>query len=475
MRHLAERGLTNYWGYSPLAWLAPHAGYATGCLGQQLREVKSMVRALHRAGIEVLLDVVLNHSAEGDHNGPTLSLRGIDNRSYYRLDRDDPSRYLDTTGCGNTLDLAREPGRRLALECLRYWASAVRVDGFRFDLATCLGREERGFSARARLLREIEADPLLSGLKLIAEPWDLGAGGYRLGEFPAGWAEWNDRTRDTVRRFWRGESGQAPELRRRLAGSPDLFPAKARGALASVNYVTSHDGFTLADLVAYEHKHNEGNGEGNHDGPGLNWSRNWGREGDTEDAAIRAVRERVRRSLLATVVCCRGVPMLLAGDELGRTQRGNNNAYCQDNTVSWLDWRLDPERGALLDFTTALLATRRAIGALGAENFPPSPGPLWFGADGAWLDLAGAAEPRDGPPGPACGVVLGGDAGGRPRWLLLLNPSADGLGFILPAAAGRAGRELVHTGRVPAAWNGGPVDLPAHSLVVLELLREPPP
>ena len=336
--HLQHRGLRNYWGYSPLGFCAPHAGYATGGLGEQVVQFKTMVRELHRAGLEVILDVVFNHSAEGDHTGPVLSLKGLDNAAYFRLPEREKDRYLNYTGCGNTLDCGQPAVHRLVLESLRYWAREMRVDGFRFDLATVLGREGKGerFDAGATLLERIAEDDELRDLKLIAEPWDVGPEGYQLGRFPAPWAEWNDRYRDTVRRFWRGDPGTLGDLATRLAGSRDLFTDKK--PTCSVNFVACHDGFTLADLVSYEHKHNERNGEDNRDGADDNRSRNWGQEGPTEDPGIRAARDRARRNLLATLALSQGVPMLLYGDEIGRSQGGNNNAYCQDNPTSWVDW-----------------------------------------------------------------------------------------------------------------------------------------
>jgi glycogen operon protein len=331
--HLWRQGKVNYFGYNPLGFSAPHGSYATAD-GRQVDEFKTMVRELHRAGIEVILDVVFNHSAEGNHLGPTLSLKGIDNRSFYRLQPENRR--------GNTLHAGQSAARHLILASLRYWVEEMHVDGFRFDLAPCLGREERDFSAHSTLLRLLRSDPVVATVKLIAEPWDLGPGGYRLGEFPDGWCEWNDRYRDTLRAFWRGDRGLLPTLSRRLLASPDIFAGKHRPPHNSVHFVTSHDGFTLHDLVSYESKHNWDNGEQNRDGHDHNLSRNWGVEGPTDSEEIVELREQIKRCLLATLALSQGVPMLSHGDELGRTQRGNNNVYCQDGPLTWIHWELQP-------------------------------------------------------------------------------------------------------------------------------------
>ncbi|MEM9058456.1 MAG: glycogen debranching protein GlgX, partial [Pseudomonadota bacterium] len=323
--HLRDRGLVNYWGYNALSFFAPHPGYAHA---EPVTEFKTMVRGLHEAGIEVILDVAFNHTAEGGEGGPTLSFRGIDNLSWYWLTRDN-AHYLNYSGCGNTVSLAGDPGARLVLDCLRYWVDEMQIDGFRFDLAPVLGREGRGFDPQAALMQAIGNDPVLAGTKLIAEPWDVGPGGYCLGRFPPRWSEWNDRYRDTVRAFWRGDAGRLGEFAGRLAGSSDVFHGRPEGPLASINLITAHDGFTLRDLVSYEAKHNEANGEDNRDGHSHNLSWNCGAEGETLDPAVRRLRLRYQRSLLATLLLSQGVPMLLAGDEAGRSQGGNNNAYCQ--------------------------------------------------------------------------------------------------------------------------------------------------
>ncbi len=354
---LWEAGHANYWGYSTLGYFAPHADYAGGFLGQQVIEFKTMVRELHRAGLEVYLDVVYNHTAEGDHLGPTLSLRGLDNASYYRLKGSNRRRYADVTGCGNTLDVGRPAVRRLILDSLRYWVREMRVDGFRFDLAPALGRDDGAFDRGAWLFAAIAEDPDLARVKCIAEPWDLGPGGYRLGQFPPSWGEWNDRFRDAARGFWRGDFATAGELAERLAGSRDLFGRD--GARRSVNYVACHDGFTLADTVAYEGKNNHANNEGNHDGHHHNLSCNWGCEGPTDDPAVLAIRRRVKRSLLATLACSVGVPMLSHGDELGRSQGGNNNPYCQDNETCWVDWAAADRE--LLELTRRVMEVHRKV------------------------------------------------------------------------------------------------------------------
>jgi glycogen operon protein len=349
-KRLLNLGLVNYWGYNSIGFFAPDARYSTGSRGEQVFEFKTMVKAFHRAGIEVLLDVVYNHSGEGNELGPTLSFRGIDNASYYRLPSHDLRRTEDYTGCGNSLNLRHPRVLQLVLDSLRYWVVEMHVDGFRFDLATTLARDPTEFNSLSRFFMTIQQDPVLSRVKLIAEPWDLGPGGYRLGSFPPGWSEWNGRYRDCVRRFWRGDDGQIAEFASRVAGSSDIFQVNGRGPLASVNFITCHDGFTLHDLVSYERKRNLANGEENRDGASENYSRNWGAEGETSSVTVRRQRERIKRNMLATLAFSQGVPLLSAGDEMGRTQRGNNNAYCQDNLVSWVDWKLSEHDRKLLDF-----------------------------------------------------------------------------------------------------------------------------
>ncbi|MFD4612333.1 MULTISPECIES: glycogen debranching protein GlgX [unclassified Streptomyces] len=358
--HLLRRGLRNYWGYNSIGYFAPHAGYASsGTAGAQVGEFKRMVRALHAAGIEVILDVVYNHTAEANEYGPTLSLKGVDNQRYYRL-QPDARRYADYTGCGNTLHVVQPNVLRLITDSLRYWVTEMGVDGFRFDLAAALARAMHDVDMLSPFLAVIAQDPVLRRVKLIAEPWDVGSGGYQVGAFPPLWTEWNDRYRDTVRDFWRHALPDVREMGYRLSGSSDLYAWGGRRPYASVNFVTSHDGFTLRDLVSYERKHNEANGEGNRDGTDDNRSWNCGAEGETDDERVRALRRRQLRNLVTTLLLSTGVPMLVAGDELGRTQGGNNNAYCQDNETGWLDWSLleDPGWRELSELTSRLIALR---------------------------------------------------------------------------------------------------------------------
>ncbi|MEK7731462.1 MAG: glycogen debranching protein GlgX, partial [Planctomycetota bacterium] len=359
-RRLAQLGLTNYWGYNTIGFFAPDGRFATDGLGRQVHEFKTMVKTLHRAGLEVILDVVYNHTAEGDHLGPTLSFRGIDNAAYYHLDPNDRRAYRNFTGCGNSLNMTHPRVRQLVIDSLHYWVGEMHVDGFRFDLATTLARDAKGVDGALAFFATLRDDPVLAQVKLIAEPWDVGEGGYHLGRFPPGWAEWNDRYRDTVRRFWRGDAGQIGAFASRLTGSNDLFEPRDRGPCAGVNFVTSHDGLTLHDVVNFERKHNEANGEDNRDGGDENFSCNWGVEGSTDDELINHTRERMKRNLFATLAFSQGVPMLTAGDEFGRTQRGNNNAYCQDNEISWVDWDMDDSGNNFFAFVTGVLAIRGA-------------------------------------------------------------------------------------------------------------------
>ncbi|MCI0702735.1 MAG: glycogen debranching protein GlgX [Planctomycetia bacterium] len=350
-RHLLEKGLTNYWGYNTLSFFAPQISYNSSSNPlSPVQEFKSMVRSLHAAGIEVILDVVYNHTAEGNQLGPTLSWRGIDNAAYYRLSPDDARYYMDFTGCGNTLNMRHPKVLQLIMDSLRYWVIEMRVDGFRFDLASTLARELFEVDRLGAFFDIIHQDPVLSQVKLIAEPWDVGPGGYQVGNFPPGWTEWNGKYRDNVRKFWKGDGGTASEFAIRLAGSSDLYEWSGRKPYASINFVTCHDGFTLHDLVGYNEKHNEANGEENRDGANDNESWNCGQEGPTNDPAINELRERQKRNFVATLMLSQGVPMLLAGDELSHTQKGNNNTYCQDNELTWLDWNLTPEKEAFLEF-----------------------------------------------------------------------------------------------------------------------------
>jgi glycogen operon protein len=358
-RHLEVQGLTNYWGYNSVGYFAPERRFAASKTpAGSVREFKRMVRALHAAGLEVILDVVYNHTAEGNHLGPMLSLKGIDNASYYRLVGDNPRYYMDFTGCGNTLNMQSPQVLQLIMDSLRYWVLEMHVDGFRFDLASALARELFDVDRLAAFFDIIHQDPVLSQVKLIAEPWDLGQGGYQIGNFPVLWTEWNGKYRDSVRRFWRGDGGTVSELATRLSGSNDLYAHNGRQPYASINFITAHDGFTLHDLVSYNEKHNEANLEENRDGENNNLSSNCGAEGPTDDADIRALRERQQRNFLATLMLSQGVPMISHGDELGRTQHGNNNAYCQDNEISWIDWNLDDDKRTLLSFAQKLVHFR---------------------------------------------------------------------------------------------------------------------
>ena len=443
-RHLVERGLTNYWGYNTIGFFAPDQRFAAG--DEPVTEFKAMVRRLHAAGIEVILDVVYNHTAEGDHQGPTLSFRGIDNAAYYRLDPGDPSRYVDYTGTGNTLSAVHPRTLQLIMDSLRYWITEMHVDGFRFDLASALARELHDVDKLGSFFDIIHQDPLISQVKLIAEPWDLGEGGYQVGNFPIGWAEWNGRYRDLVRRFWRGTGGQAAELAYRLTGSSDLYAQGGRLPHASINFVTAHDGFTLADLVSYERKHNEANGEDNRDGDDHNESMSFGVEGPTDDPEVLEARARQQRNFLATLLLSQGVPMLLAGDELGRSQGGNNNAYAQDNPISWFDWSLADGQRQLLDFTSGLISVFREHPVLRRRRF--FQGRRIRGStvkDLTWL-APGGAEMTDaewqGEGIRALGLRLAGDAidDRGPRGerivddtlLLLLNAGEEDVEFTLP-------------------------------------------
>jgi isoamylase len=367
-KHLVDKGLHNYWGYDSIGYFAPAGRYSSsGSLGQQVLEFKAMVRTLHRAGLEVILDVVYNHTAEGNQLGPTLSFRGIDNEVYYHLAPDDPHSYYDVTGTGNTLNVRQPQTLRLIMDSLRYWVLEMHVDGFRFDLASALAREFYAVDRLSAFFDIIHQDPVLSQVKLIAEPWDVGPGGYQVGNFPLLWAEWNGKYRDTVRDYWRGQTWGVSELASRLTGSSDLYQGDGRGPFASINFVTAHDGFTLRDLVSFDGKHNEANLEDNRDGTDDNRSWNHGVEGDSDDPGIRSLRDRQRRNFVATLMLSQGCPMLLHGDELGRTQRGNNNAYCQDNDISWVDWTAVDEQ--MLAFTRAAVALRRAQAVLRRRHF----------------------------------------------------------------------------------------------------------
>ena len=369
-RHLLEKGLANYWGYNTLAFLAPEPDYVPAhSSADSVREFKMMVRALHAAGLEIILDVVYNHTAEGSQLGPTLSMRGIDNQCYYRTVHDNERYYMDYTGCGNTLNMQHPRVLQLIMDSLRYWVLEMHVDGFRFDLASTLARELHEVDKLGAFFDIVHQDPVLSQVKLIAEPWDLGEGGYQVGNFPVLWTEWNGKYRDTVRRFWKGDGGMASEFSTRLAGSSDLYETSGRKPYASINFITCHDGFNLQDLVSYNSKHNEANGEGNKDGADNNESWNGGVEGPTADPALKALRQRQKRNLMATLLLSQGVPMILGGDELGHTQKGNNNTYCQDNELTWLDWDLDAGQKQFLAFVRQLIELRRAQPVLRRRSF----------------------------------------------------------------------------------------------------------
>lgn len=473
-RHLVERGLRNYWGYNTISFFAPQPEY----LGSQgLRDFKRFVQLMHDAGIEVLLDVVYNHTGEGNHMGPTLCFRGVDNRSYYYLMDNQPRYYNDYTGTGNALELRHPQVLRMVTDSLRYWVTEMQVDGFRFDLATTLARVQGSYDRHAAFLDVVAQDPVLSEVKLIAEPWDTGPDGYQMGNFPPGWAEWNDRYRDTVRSFWRGDEGKIPELASRLAGSSDIFDNRGRRPWASVNFVTAHDGFTLADLVSYNRKHNRANLENGRDGSDSNVSYNHGVEGPTADGNIRDVRRRQMKNMLATLVLSQGVPMLTAGDELGRSQNGNNNAYCQDNEISWIDWNELLESGAdLLAFTRRILALRREHVVFRRSRFfrgAVTPGTTH--RDVSWLKPDGEEmEEKDWQNSAlqSLAILITGAAGmrfltirGEPEpdddFLLLLNAEDERKDFHLPSGSWHVVedtfRELDEPVAVPKhVWHAGP-------------------
>jgi len=498
---LQQRGLANYWGYNTVAFLAPHNGYAAVRQpGGQIAEFKAMVRALHDAGIEVILDVVYNHTAEGDHRGPTLSFRGIDNAAYYRLNDDDKSYYLDYTGCGNSFNVRSPHALQLLMDSLRYWIIEAHVDGFRFDLASALARELHDVDRLSAFFDLVQQDPVVSQVKLIAEPWDVGEGGYQVGNFPPLWSEWNGKYRDTVRDFWRGETA-LPEFASRLSGSSDLYETSGRRPVASVNFATCHDGFTLADLVSYNGKHNEANGEGGRDGSDDNRSWNCGTEGPTGDPGILALRERQVCNFLATLLLSQGVPMLTAGDEMGRSQRGNNNAYCQDNEISWVHWPAAAGEGApgvlspaaaqvLIDFTGRLIRLRRDHPVLRRRRYlqgrPARGGGDQLG-DVAWFTPGGeemTEQDWDARTAQSLTVFLNGsaiteaDRRGQPirddSFLLLFNASPDELEFAVPPARyGEVWEAVLDTARPAeppgdaAAKAGGLVPVCGRSVQVL--------
>ncbi|KMO12115.1 glycogen debranching protein [Methylobacterium indicum] len=446
--YLLEKDLVNYWGYNTLSFFAPARRYAA-VPDFAFSEFKEMVARMHGAGLEVILDVVYNHTAEGNEKGPTLSFKGIDNASYYRLLPDQKRYYINDTGTGNTVNLSHPRVLQMVTDSLRYWATEMRVDGFRFDLATILGREPYGFDEGGGFLDSCRQDPVLSSVKLIAEPWDCGPGGYQVGGFPPGWAEWNDRFRDEVRGYWKGDEGLLPALASRLTGSADKFNKRGRRPWASVNFITAHDGFTLADTVSYNEKHNTANGEDNRDGHSHNLSYNYGAEGPTDDPEIKAVRLRQMRNLLATLLLSRGTPMLLAGDEFARTQRGNNNAYCQDNAISWIDWEgIGEDERDLAEFTQRLLILRRSLPMLSRGRFLTGAYDAELGVkDVSWLTPSGTdMTPENWNDGGAraLAVVLDGRAqssgihrrGGEATLMLLFNAHHDMVEFTLPEVVG---------------------------------------
>ncbi|MPZ18977.1 MAG: glycogen debranching protein GlgX [Luteitalea sp.] len=452
--HLIKKGLSNHWGYNTLAYFAPDLRFSLARRAlDSVREFKMMVRALHRAGLEVILDVVYNHTAEGNHLGPTVSLRGIDNKSYYRLSPEDARFYEDFTGTGNTLNMMSPRVLQLIMDSLRYWVLEMHVDGFRFDLASALARELHAVDKLGSFFDIIHQDPVLSQVKLIAEPWDLGEGGYQVGNFPPGWTEWNGKYRDSVRRFWRGDGGAVSEFATRLAGSSDLYELTGRWPVASINFVTCHDGFTLEDLVSYERKHNEANGEENRDGENHNLSMNFGVEGPTNDPKIRAARAKHKRNFLATLLLSQGVPMICAGDDMGRTQQGNNNAYCQDNEISWSDWTLDEEKKALLTFTRHLVRLRRKHPVLRRQRFFQGRPIRGAGVkDLTWYHRSGVEmtdEMWEETQARSLGMRLDGNEmlettdRGAPivddTFLILLNANEGPIDFVLPPPSVRTG------------------------------------
>jgi isoamylase len=489
---VVRRGLTNYWGYSTLGYFAPDQRFASRP-GAQVREFKEMVKALHAAGIEVVLDVVYNHTCEGDHEGPTVGLRGIDNGAYYRLKAEDLALYEDFTGCGNTINMLHPQTLKLVMDSLRYWVTEMKVDGFRFDLAPTLAREAHAVDRLSAFFDIIHQDPILARIKLIAEPWDLGVGGDQVGNFPILWTEWNGRYRDTVRRFWRGERAKLADLGYRLTGSSDLYEDDGRHPHASINFVTAHDGFTLRDLVTYEKKHNEANGENSKDGTDDNASFNCGVEGETSDPAVVSLRARQVRNFLVTLFVSQGVPMLVQGDELWRTQRGNNNAYCQDNEMSWLDWEPSELNKELLSFVQSLIALRRAHPVLHRRKYfkgQVCPGSAmkditWLRPDGKEMTERDWAEPE----APVVGMLLAGDAlesvdgYGDPivddTLLVVLSAHDAPTRFVLPTVGGRKGLWEVMvdttTARVPPGMtpvaDGGAIELTARSVVILRRPR----
>jgi glycogen operon protein len=474
---LQDRGLANYWGYNTIGFFAPHAGYVSPtAAGDAVREFKEMVRALHAAGLEVILDVVYNHTAEGNHRGPSLSFKGLDNPTYYRLVDNEPRYYFDVTGTGNSLRVGHPQVLRLIMDSLRYWVTEMHVDGFRFDLAVALGRATGVFDAWSSLFGAIHQDPVLRGVKLIAEPWDTGNEGYRLGAFPQEWSEWNGSFRDTMRDFWRGQATPG-DFAARLAGSADVFRPSDRGPSASVNYVSSHDGFTTRDLVTYQEKHNEANGEENRDGESPDHAYNMGVEGPSDDPAIGSARDRQVRNLLSTVLLSLGTPMLTHGDELGRSQRGNNNAYCQDNEISWLNWAAADR--SLMDFVSSLIAFRRRHPSLSGGSWwtddpeanARTPIARWFNAEGQPMSPEDWANRER----PVVSLVLEPRLPDEPALCMLFSALGEPIELVIPGEQGRAWQPAIDTAApngsgdtIGTIRSGGRITRPERSLLVLE-------
>ena len=467
---LVQMGLHNYWGYNSIAFFCLDPALASQREGAAMRdEFRGMVRTLHKAGIEVLLDVVYNHTAEGDGTGPTVSFRGLDNAAYYRLERDAPGRFENHSGCGNTLDIRRPHVLRLVMDSLRYWVSEMHVDGFRFDLAPVLGRGDHGFDADGPFFTALAQDPVLSTVKMIAEPWDIGPGGYQVGGFARGWLEWNDKFRDTMRGFWLGSGSTRGDFAQRLCASSDVYQPRQRAPGESVNFVVAHDGFTLRDLVSYNERHNQANGENNRDGHGHNLSWNCGAEGPSTDPAINTLRGKLQRALLATNLLAQGTPMLCAGDELGHTQGGNNNPYCQDNATTWIDW--SQADGDLIAFTARVIELRHNALPLDAHWYSGLTDPLglhdlaWLQADGS--PLQGDAWREGSSRVLAC--LIGQPGRAKAPLLLLINAGREPQNFMLPAGVWQALLDSAHP-RGDASWYGqgeAPIQVAAHSLMLL--------
>ncbi len=471
---LIKKGLTNYWGYNTLSFFAPQPSYLSdGSLG----ELQTAVRRLHAAGIEVILDVVYNHTCEGNELGPTLSFRGLDHASYYRLIPGDERHLINDTGCGNTLNLSHPRVLQMVMDSMRYWVETFHIDGFRFDLGANLGREGTGFDPGSGFFDAVRQDPMLNRLKLISEPWDIGPGGYQLGNHPPGFSEWNDKFRDTLRRYWRGDKHQCPELATRVAGSGDFFDHHKRRPWASVNYIASHDGFTLEDIVSYAEKHNEANLEENNDGHAENFSSNWGVEGASEDLTIRVRRGRAKRAMLTTLFCSAGTPMLLAGDEMGRTQGGNNNAYCQDNEISWVDWKRaeEPDNRALERFVARLIALRRNHPTLRADQFQHGRNEIapnlqdieWFNEEGRPMEPAQWQDPERRLLSVRRAALVNG--GTVEASLMMLNATNDDRDFHVPPTNLHWAMALDSSDpdRKPGGLEGDLLKVPAHAVVLL--------